>query len=80
MKVKAIPFLAKTDAAQVQFLFQRENQGKDLEPASMDNPLRNSSSACFPASWAALWDPKPPSRSLTPMGRLLRRISQHQEF
>jgi len=80
MKATAIPFLAKTAAAQEQFLFQRENQGEDLEPASMDNPFRKSSSACFPACWAALWDPKPPSRSLTPMGRLLRRISQPQAF
>jgi hypothetical protein len=28
-------------------------QEKDLEPASMDSPLRKSSSACFPARCAA---------------------------
>ena len=53
-------------------------QEKDLEPASTDSPFRKSSSACFPARCAARCDRKPPSHSLTPIGRRLRRISQNQ--
>jgi hypothetical protein len=53
-------------------------QENRLEAASIDNPLRKSSSACFPASCAARCDRNPSSRSLTPIGRHLRRISQSQ--
>jgi len=67
------------DAAHEQIPFQPCDQTEDCERASMDNPFRKSSRARFPASWAALYDRKPLSHNLTPIGRLLRRISQRQD-
>jgi hypothetical protein len=52
---------------------------KEREPASIDIPLRKSSSACFPARCAARCERKPPSHNLTPIGLRLRRISQYQQ-
>jgi hypothetical protein len=69
-----------------QFPFQRTqstattgHQKKAREPASIDIPLRKSSSACFPARCAARCERKPPSHNLTPIGLRLRRISQYQQ-
>jgi hypothetical protein len=55
------------------------HQEKDREPASIDIPLRKSSSAFFPARCAARCERKPPSHNLTPIGLRLRRISQYQQ-
>jgi hypothetical protein len=49
---------------------------EDLDARSIDNPFRNSSSACLPVNCAARCERKPPSHSLTPIGLRLRRISQ----
>lgn len=54
------------------------HQEKEREPASIDIPLRKSSSACFPARCAARCERNPPSHNLTPIGLRLRRISQYQ--
>src|ERR1700675_3380324 len=80
MKVTAIPRLRHARRrARASSVPAFSNQREDFEPASMDNPFRKSSRPRFPASSAALYDRKPLSHNLTPMGRLLRRISQHQE-
>jgi hypothetical protein len=55
------------------------HQENDREPASIDIPLRKSSSARFPARCAARCERKPPSHNLTPIGLRLRRISQYQQ-
>lgn len=52
------------------------DQRWDSEARSITNPLRKSSSARWPASWAARCERKPASRSLIPNGFRLRRISQ----
>jgi hypothetical protein len=81
------PFIDVTPWRSEQFPFQRKGQSrrhrgyqeKEREPASIDIPLRKSSSACFPAMCAARCERKPPSHNLTPIGLRLRRISQYQQ-
>jgi hypothetical protein len=50
----------------------------DAPATSIASPFSKSSSAARPAICAAWYERKPPSRSLTPKGLRLRRISQDQ--